>query len=312
MKKSIHLLIVFALSAMTISSCQEKEPVSDPTAKLNFFFSIADKQVAFTAMINYGDVFLWDFGDGQTSSEKDPVHVYSTGGTYDVKLSVTGKGDTKTITKEVSLALSSLQMLAGDNRYPNGKKWKISNGHSATDKFALADDNFTSIQALSAGILGSGLGLSEVYDDEFVFKIDGSYQHLPKHGGSLAGLVYVMATTQGAGILKATPTSQEFGLCYAAYTPQAGATYTFGENQNFTLATVSTNGNTVTERTYRNVMTLRFSGTEFIGFMDFTRDCIILSLTPEKMQLALFVCTTQGANYNKPTHAVLLTFEVVK
>ena len=309
----MYLFTVFALSAMTIFSCQEKEPVSDPTANLNFFFSVADKKVAFTAMINYGDVFLWDFGDGQTSSEKNPVHVYDVGGTYDVKLSVTGKGATKEITKEVSIALSNLQMLAGDNRYPNGKKWKISSSHSATDKFALADDNFTPVQALSTGILGDmGLGLDWVYDDEFVFKSDGSYQHLPKHGGSLAGLVYVMVTTQGAGILKATATSQEFGLCYAAYTPETGATYTFEENRDFTISTVSTNGNTVTERTYKNVMTLSFSGTEFIGFMDFTRDCIILSLTPEKMQLALFVCTTQAANYNKPTHAVLLTFEVVK
>jgi PKD repeat protein len=306
MKNSILLWIVAcAVTALAMISCSEKEPVSAPTETLNFFFSVADKQVAFTAMINYGDVFQWDFGDGQTSGERNPVHVYAAGGTYDVKLSVTGRGSTKEMKKEVSLALSNLQMLAGDNRYPNGKKWKISLGHSATDKFAEANENFSNVQALSPGILGDlGLGLGEAYDDEFTFLANGGYRHTPKNGGSLAGLVYVMVTTQGAGILKMTGTSQQFGLCYGAYKPQDNATFTFAENQDFTIATAT--GSV----TYRNVMTLDFSGTEFIGFMDFTRKCIVLSLTPDKMQLALFVSTSQTTT--NPTHAVLLTFEVVK
>jgi PKD repeat protein len=104
MNKSVQLLIVvFAFSTMATFSCKEKEPTSEPTAKLNFFFSVADKQVAFTAMINYGDTFLWNFGDGQTSNEKNPVHIYANAGTYDVKLSVTGKGTTKEITKTVAV-----------------------------------------------------------------------------------------------------------------------------------------------------------------------------------------------------------------
>jgi len=41
-----------------------------------------------------GDVFAWewDFGDGQTSSEANPSHVYAAPGTYDVGLTVTGNG----------------------------------------------------------------------------------------------------------------------------------------------------------------------------------------------------------------------------
>ena len=307
MKNSIHLWIVaFTVTVTAMISCSEKEPVTQATEKLNFFFSVADKQVAFTAMINYGDVFQWDFGDGQTSSERNPVHVYAAGGTYDVKLSVTGKGSTKEMTKEVSLALSNLQMLAGDNRYPNGKKWKVSTNHSSTDKFAEANENFKSVQALSSGILGDmGLGLGEVYDDEFTFVSNGNYIHTPKHGGSLAGLVYMMATTKGAGILKITKTSQEFGLCYGAYTPQQNAKFTFVEKEDFTIATA------YGPVTYKGVMTLDFPGTtEFIGFMDFTRKCIIRSLTPDKMQLALFVSASDKTTL--PTHAVLLTFEVVK
>lgn len=34
----------------------------------------------------------WDFGDGTTSDERDPVHPYEFGGTFDVRLMVTGAG----------------------------------------------------------------------------------------------------------------------------------------------------------------------------------------------------------------------------
>jgi len=306
MKHSIYFLTaVIALCALAMFSCMEKEPSSEPTTHLNFFFSVADKQVAFTAMINYGDIFQWDFGDGQTGSERNPVHVYADGGIYNVKLSVTGKGETKEISKEVTLALTNYELLAGTASFVNGKKWKISLTHSSTDKFAIADGNFTQVEALSPGILGDlGIGLGEVYEDEFVFFNNGNYRHMPKHGGSLAGLVYVFTTTQGAGILKMTPMSQSFGLCYGAFTPENNATFTFLENQDFTIETA------YGAVTYSNVMTLDFSGTEFIGFMDFTRRCIVRSLTPDRMQLALFVSASEQTTL--PTHAVLLTFEVVR
>jgi hypothetical protein len=158
-------------------------------------------------------------------------------------------------------------------------------------------------------LLGNlGLGLPEVYDDIFTFKLDGSYIHAPVHGGAFAGLVYTMLN--GKTILNATPTSQSFGLCYTAWTPSA-STFTLNESKDLAITTVSTNGNTPTNRVYKNVMTLTFTGTEFVGFMDFTRECIIQEITPAKMRLVMFVCTTQKAYYNKPSHVAILTFEVV-
>ncbi len=34
----------------------------------------------------------WEFGDGETSDEREPLHVYHRGGTFDVRLTVTGAG----------------------------------------------------------------------------------------------------------------------------------------------------------------------------------------------------------------------------
>ncbi len=43
--------------------------------------------------------YLWDFGDGGTSTEANPVHDYATDGDYTVSLTVSGDGDVDTATK---------------------------------------------------------------------------------------------------------------------------------------------------------------------------------------------------------------------
>ncbi len=44
--------------------------------------------------------WLWDFGDGATSTEKNPSHTYENAGSYTVSLTVSGLGGSDTITKE--------------------------------------------------------------------------------------------------------------------------------------------------------------------------------------------------------------------
>jgi len=49
-----------------------------------------------------GDItdWLWDFGDGNTSSEQNPQHIYAITGTFDVSLTVSGIAGTDSETKE--------------------------------------------------------------------------------------------------------------------------------------------------------------------------------------------------------------------
>ncbi|MCB0841494.1 MAG: PKD domain-containing protein, partial [Bacteroidetes bacterium] len=42
----------------------------------------------FRARYKYGERFLWDFGDGTTSTEEQPLKTYDISGMYDVKLTV--------------------------------------------------------------------------------------------------------------------------------------------------------------------------------------------------------------------------------
>lgn len=50
-----------------------------------------------TGNLSSGDTYVWDFGDGTTSTSKDPKHTYTNSGSYTVKLTITNsKGCTKT------------------------------------------------------------------------------------------------------------------------------------------------------------------------------------------------------------------------
>lgn len=57
------------------------------------FVYINDQQVHFFNHSDNGDIFLWDFGDGTTSGDFSPKHMYAQEGTYDVTLSVWTKNN---------------------------------------------------------------------------------------------------------------------------------------------------------------------------------------------------------------------------
>ena len=63
------------------------------------------ESVTFTNNSQYAATYLWNFGDGQTSTEADPVHTYMTPGTYTVTLRVenTLGNDTKTRTNYITV-----------------------------------------------------------------------------------------------------------------------------------------------------------------------------------------------------------------
>ena len=62
---------------------------------------------------------LWDFGDGNTSTEDSPTHTYTTSGTFDVSLSVVGDAgsDTKTLSGYVSVSDVQTPAIVLDPKY---------------------------------------------------------------------------------------------------------------------------------------------------------------------------------------------------
>lgn len=63
--------------------------------------------------------FYWDFGDGQTSTEQNPMHIYSKAGIYRVNLTVTNKGYyTDVISKNVYINYVYIEPVGGTYNYP--------------------------------------------------------------------------------------------------------------------------------------------------------------------------------------------------
>ena len=314
MKRNLLIgFLIFSGALLVTSSCSEDE--SRPTFPLSaeIFQSAAGKQVAFNALTHGATSWTWDFGDGQTSTEKNPVHVYEEGGYYVATL--TASDGKSSVTKEVSLALDlpPYSLLTGNHTADGyaGKKWKLSADHATGgDYFANANAGLTTVSGtprpLPLGIFDLEFGMGDIYKDEYTFFHDGTYKHdVKEDGASFGGLVFEFVTNGGAGVVNAN--GEDFGLCIAKYTPEEDATFTFNENENFTVPSVYGAGGAIT---FNNVMTLDFSGTEFIGFRDYQRKVILRSITNSRMQLMMFMAASPD-HVPLNTNVLILSFDAV-
>ena len=306
-KLRLKNLYGFLLLVAVWSSCaDDKEPQYPFSAQISY--SLVGKKAAFHALVNGSDSYQWDFGDGGTSTERDPVHDYKDGGYYTATLKVQGPESALNRSVDLAVDLTPHVLLTGGATDEDGKTWRIDSSHPEGDRFADADEELTKEEVLTSGVFGTVLGLGEVYDDEFTFYFDGRYKHDVKaDNASFAALVNQLKLNGGANIVHMTSTAQGFGLCTAGYTPEANATFAVHEDKDYDVPSIYGPGGILT---YPGVNTLTFSGTEFIAFLDINREVIIQEINATSMRLVIFVNADQG-EYPKATHALVLSFKAV-
>lgn len=74
----------------------------------SFTVATSELTATFTSTSLNADTFTWDFGDGNMSSEENPIHTYAAAGTYNVTLTASGFGETSETTMEVTVSETPL------------------------------------------------------------------------------------------------------------------------------------------------------------------------------------------------------------
>ncbi|MDZ7776770.1 MAG: PKD domain-containing protein [Bacteroidales bacterium] len=168
--KQMRLFLSIAMIAMLgmFTACDKDDDtssVADPFA--DFAYEISEQnalEVSFTNKSTNSESYLWEFGDGENSTEENPVHEYAEGGTYDVTLTSTNADGVSTdVTKTISLGSN---LLAGSD----SKTWKLyregssmgvgPNPEEARIWWALENDGSRPC----------------VYKHEFTFHFDGTFE----------------------------------------------------------------------------------------------------------------------------------------
>ena len=99
-----------------------------PNANFAYTFLANSYTVEFHDSSQNSNTYLWDFGDGSTSSQMNPTHLFPGDNTYDVKLTVSNSFGIDSITKQVIVNYNTIESSTDQplfSIYPNPLHNKI-------------------------------------------------------------------------------------------------------------------------------------------------------------------------------------------
>ena len=298
---------ILAGIAMTFSSCYKEPTVSAIEATIDGY------TVTFSVVVTDADTYLWDFGDETTGTDAAPVHTYVTSGDYTVSVTVSGKGGDASTTKDITIMPSVEEMLSGGPTATNGKTWVLSRGYVAGVNGGSVVDNSMFVMLPTVENVLDVIGLGGEYDNEFTFFSDGQYKVDVKNGLALtAGIYgYVNNITKDVG-----NANNNLGIYAATYTNPTGSTWQLHTEDLVVTAVINPlgadNPTPVESRTITGKKWVSLSGDAYFGILDFptTRKFIIKDITPDKMDVALFICGyfPDPTAWNVPSYLYHLTY----
>jgi hypothetical protein len=124
----MFMLTIGVVSLVALASCKkdkDEDPPKNPIASFQFAVSATNfLEVTFTNFSQNATSYDWNFGDGQTSTEANPVHTYAAPGSYTVILTAKNSVNASaTFNSAIELQdpNSALTLLAGET----SKTWKL-------------------------------------------------------------------------------------------------------------------------------------------------------------------------------------------
>jgi len=149
----------------------DEPPLGDPLPVASFTTETDGSTVTFTNTSGQAETYFWDFGDGNTSTEENPVHTYSMDGTYVVTLTATSAAGESTTEQTIIISTNSvfsMMVLHGGG----SKTWKLNPaagalavgpGEGSSEWWASSADDVT-VRACT-------------FDDTYTFDTDGNFTY---------------------------------------------------------------------------------------------------------------------------------------
>ena len=80
-----------------------------------------DQAIAFINASQNAKEYVWNFGDGKTSTDENPTHTFTSAGDFIVKLIATGSGGTDSISQTLPVMANLSGIWLKSLNYPNNK-----------------------------------------------------------------------------------------------------------------------------------------------------------------------------------------------
>lgn len=119
----MKLILSIAMIAMIgiFTACEDDEKAPEPFADFQYEISEDNNlEVSFTNNSENAETYEWAFGDGETSTEENPVHTYAEAGSYDVVLTATN-ADGVSVDAKKTIEVGVTNLLTGEG----SKTWKL-------------------------------------------------------------------------------------------------------------------------------------------------------------------------------------------
>jgi PKD repeat protein len=101
--KSTIALLYFVTLFIAVSSCKKDPDPASASFTVDKLTAGVGEVVTFTNASTNATDFLWNFGDGSTSTLESPTHTYSETGIFTVSLTASGEGGDDTFTMQITI-----------------------------------------------------------------------------------------------------------------------------------------------------------------------------------------------------------------
>ena len=175
--KPVISLGIIALFTLIYTSCKDDDgPTEEPMAIFQYLPKDDNfMEINFVNFSKQAKSYHWEFGDGTSSDEIDPVHLYSSFDTFKVELTAINSAGSSVTTKNIIIADpdAKLKILTSES----GKTWKlIRNNPSGLYAYEYGPED------RSGTYWTFGVGGGNTFEqrpclanDEFIFYYDGTY-----------------------------------------------------------------------------------------------------------------------------------------